>query len=675
VSFARRAFDGPPAVLVVGRGEPASAITDELEASLAECRVVAVGDRAAAVEEIDDRGIAVGCVVAPTALPERSGPELAAEIAEHPRSPPFVLVPETLDEEAALATTDGVTAIVPSGALDRLPAAVTDAVVDYYERLGDDLQLEAIETLFGEIEDVLQIKDAEGRYLRLHSNEEWPAEADALGQTDRVLHDDQFNLNERYFEEDQQVLSTGEPILGEVTGYGEGPLFWLETTKVPLRDDAGEVVGLVGQVRDVTDRMRHRAELEEKTRRLDRFAGYVSHDLRNPLSIAAGYLDLAREGDESALDDVEDAIERMQELVDDIELLARGDQRLLSAGSATDLATSRQRIATIAGNVWDVLATDAATLEIDLPAETVVYASEREFRSMLENLLKNAIDHAGEEVTVRIGATWDGFFLEDDGPGIPPADREQVFEQGYSTAKGGTGTGLSIVSEVAAGHDWELSVTESPDGGARFEVGNCLTVTASDRSPTLGESLELTDATDVGEPGEPGHSSFDPERETWTVSGAGEDIWGGENDFHFVHATLADDVRLEARVEWTNDVYEYSKAGVMLRQDLAEDSVHGFVGFTPDLVEVLWCRTVGERTTSQHLENADGGLEWVRIDRAGTTVTVSVSPDGEEWFPLDQRTLSMDDPIHAGLVVTSAVHREPAEATFDDVSLCRIDSE
>ncbi|GAB3685127.1 hypothetical protein GCM10028857_15080 [Salinarchaeum chitinilyticum] len=628
------------------------------------------------IESVTDGSVsleAVACVVAVDPVSDGSGIDLAERLDRGERSPPVVLVPEHVDEEVALATTAGASAIVPPGALDRLAETVDAEGSAYLERIADAREVAALETLFDQIEDVFQIKDAEGRYRRLLSNREWPAASEAVGKTDRVLHDDQFDLNERYYEEDGQVLSTGEPIVGEITGYGEGPLFWLETTKVPLQDDSGEITGLVGHVRDVSERMHHRQELQSKNDRLDRFASYVSHDLKNPLSIATGYLDLAREGDEEALDAVDDAIGRMEELVDDVEILARGEQQLLRADSDATLQATKHSIAAMVRNVWTVLATDRATLEVELPDDAVVYASEAEFRSMVENLLTNAIDHGGADVTVRVGRTESGFYVEDDGPGVPEDDRERIFEQGYSTANGGTGTGLAIVSEVAAAHEWEVAVTTGREGGARFEISNCLLVPVTNRSPALGAALDLTDATDVGNPGEPGHAEYDPDRDAWTVSGAGEDIWGGENDFHFVYATVSGDLRLQARVAGVHDVYEFSKAGVMVRDNLEEDSCHGYVGLTRDLIEVLWCDSTGAPTTSQHLRNADRVYDWIRIDREGDRLTVAVSADGETWHPIDQRRISCTEPVHAGLAVCSAVHRDSCTAIFEDVALHRLD--
>jgi signal transduction histidine kinase len=90
---------------------------------------------------------------------------------------------------------------------------------------------------------------------------------------------------------------------------------------------------------------------------------------------------------------------------------------------------------------------------------------------LLENLFSNAVEHDDGDVTVTIGDTADGFYVADDGPGIPEERREDVFEAGYSTAEDGTGFGLRIVGQIARAHGWSVRATGSAAGGARFEIG------------------------------------------------------------------------------------------------------------------------------------------------------------------------------------------------------------
>ncbi|AUV83243.1 hypothetical protein C2R22_17665 [Salinigranum rubrum] len=207
-----------------------------------------------------------------------------------------------------------------------------------------------------------------------------------------------------------------------------------------------------------------RAELEERNGRLDEFASVVSHDLRNPLNVAQGRLELAREECESEhLDAVAQSHDRMAELIDDLLTLARQGRGLddTERVALTELAlTCRQAFEAV---------------ELAVVDDLTVEADRSRLRELVENLLRNAVEHAGPDPTVRLGALGApddpvGFYVEDDGPGIPEDDREQVFEHGYSTDADGTGFGLAIVRAVADAHGWDVEVTEGSDGGARFEI-------------------------------------------------------------------------------------------------------------------------------------------------------------------------------------------------------------
>ena len=225
-------------------------------------------------------------------------------------------------------------------------------------------------------------------------------------------------------------------------------------------------------------------ELARQNERLEAFASVVSHDLRNPLSVARGYLGLARdacltdgegngddEGPAPHFERVERAHERMNRLITDLLALARQGQ---TVGETQELS-----IEEAADRAWAAVETGTATL--DVVDERRVDADGERLGTLFENLFRNAVEHGspssrseadgtGAAVHVRVGALDDGFFVEDDGPGIPESEREKVFERGYSTGDSGTGFGLSIVRGIAEAHGWTLDVTASESGGARFEV-------------------------------------------------------------------------------------------------------------------------------------------------------------------------------------------------------------
>jgi PAS domain S-box-containing protein len=275
--------------------------------------------------------------------------------------------------------------------------------------------------------------------------------------------------------------------------------------------ESGEVEGY-GIYTDITERKRREQQLKHQNERLDEFVSIVSHDLRNPLSVAAGQT-------EYLLDTVEDetirerlaaissAHDRMARLLDDTLELARQGQ-VVGETAPVDVAT-------IATDAWEQVETADATLTVE--AEATVEADSERFQALFENLFRNSVehgstssrtesddsvehgstssrpgaddsgehrsnqtasdestDHAEAETTVVVadlGPTGqNGVFVADDGPGIPEEERTQVFEHGYTTTPSGTGFGLSIVQSIAEAHGWTVTVTASESGGARFEI-------------------------------------------------------------------------------------------------------------------------------------------------------------------------------------------------------------
>ena len=230
----------------------------------------------------------------------------------------------------------------------------------------------------------------------------------------------------------------------------------------------------------------------------EQIARVVSHDLRNPLDVANARAQAAREtGAAEHFDRLDQAHDRMERIINDVLTLAR-DDGIVNLSPAVDLDA-------VATDAWATVETGAATLKRagDLPT---VEADPDRLQRLLENLLRNSIEHGrgevntpsgadvspergrpdqpsggtdSDSVTVRIGTTTNGFFVADDGPGIPSADRPRVFDPGYADADGGTGLGLTIVKQIATAHGWTVTVAESDSGGARFEFETA-SPTASD---------------------------------------------------------------------------------------------------------------------------------------------------------------------------------------------------
>ncbi|MFB6281342.1 MAG: sensor histidine kinase [Haloferacaceae archaeon] len=224
----------------------------------------------------------------------------------------------------------------------------------------------------------------------------------------------------------------------------------------------GGVVGAVIGLYDARSREQTR-RLERRNERLDAFASMVSHDLRNPLEVATVRVAAARrEGAEDGADEHLDIaarmLDRMEALIDDLLVLAR-------EGGRVD--PEPVGLADVAEASFGAVETGSATLVTETDGR--IRADEAKLRELLENLVRNAVEHGAPDATITVGDLPDGFYVEDDGAGIPPEEREAVFESGYSTSPDGTGFGLHIVRRFAEAHGWEVRATDGPDGGARFE--------------------------------------------------------------------------------------------------------------------------------------------------------------------------------------------------------------
>jgi PAS domain S-box-containing protein len=349
------------------------------------------------------------------------------------------------------------------------PSRIRGYIQDVTDRVERERELEQYETIVETIPEGVFVLDEAGA---IKMGNERAAEllgsapGELIGQSfESLIEDGVFEpgIVETYLDHVRTLLSSEtdqEYAQYEQTVTVDGEERILET-HLALRPYDEDFQGTIGVIRDVTEPKRQRETLREQNERLEEFASIVSHDLRNPLNLAKGHLELASEGcEDEQLEPVRRAHERMERLIEDLLTLARqGD-------SPSELEPVE--LADLARGCWQTVHHSGASL--DAPVEATVQADEVRLRELLENLFRNAVEHAGPDVTVTLGSLPDGFYVADDGQGISPEKREDVFEYGYSTADEGTGLGLSIVSRVAEAHNWDVSVQDSEAGGARFEV-------------------------------------------------------------------------------------------------------------------------------------------------------------------------------------------------------------
>jgi len=261
----------------------------------------------------------------------------------------------------------------------------------------------------------------------------------------------------------QRALRTDAVELEQTFRRSGGEEFHGSGSLTAVQDD-GDLLGYMLFLEDHTEERERREQLERRNNQLEAFASVVSHDLRNPLNVAIGNIGMAKKEDDnqSQVEAAEAALERMEQLIEDVLTLARQGKDVdeferVELGETVQLA-------------WATI--DQKLAEMEYEELSAITADGERLRRLLENLFRNAIEHGGEDVGITVGMLDDGegFYLEDDGPGIPEHKRDEIFEAGYTTGDDGTGLGLAIVGSIVEAHGWEISAAESQSGGARFEV-------------------------------------------------------------------------------------------------------------------------------------------------------------------------------------------------------------
>ncbi|WP_170977295.1 PAS domain-containing sensor histidine kinase [Halorussus salinisoli] len=274
----------------------------------------------------------------------------------------------------------------------------------------------------------------------------------------------------------ESIVEDLDPLLRSAVEEGEtgrdqfefGGSVW-QVWATPLRDANGDIFAGLSFMQDITEQVERERKLEEavekleeSNERLESFASMLAHELRNPVTIGQIYTQqLPDESAPETVGYVTEAFDRIEDMIDVMLILTRGRD---AVGESSPLS-----LAEVTRDAWEGVDAPDATLEVEL--DEVTRADETYVQHLFRNLFENAVQHGGPDVTVEVGELPDGFYVADDGDGIPPEDRDAVFEAGFTTAasEGGTGLGLAFVQELADVYGWTYEATESGTGGARFE--------------------------------------------------------------------------------------------------------------------------------------------------------------------------------------------------------------
>jgi len=376
-----------------------------------------------------------------------------------------------------------------------------------------------LNTFMENVPDRIYFKDLQSRFTRAnhalayHLGLSDPAQQ--IGKSDWDFFPEE--LARAKHEQEKLIISTGQPILGlqEPDGMGR----WALTTKMPLRDEHGAIIGTFGISHDITElkqaqaelqrayadieqRVAERtaelqreiaerkqaqaerevliAELETKNAELERFTYTVSHDLKSPLITIGGFVGFlekdALAGDQEQINvdiaHINDAVARMQRLLDELLELSRIGRQMNPPGAISFADIVHEAIALARGRI----AAHGVAVEI-APDFPVVYGDRARLVEVVQNLVDNACKFMGEqpqpriEIGVRNGEAEPVFYVRDNGIGIEPQYHNKVFGlfEKLNPQSEGTGIGLALVKRIIETHGGKIWIESTgKDDGTTF---------------------------------------------------------------------------------------------------------------------------------------------------------------------------------------------------------------
>lgn len=405
---------------------------------------------------------------------------------------PVIVVSGAVGEEAAVELMQaGAQDLVLKHNLKRLPPAVARELATARtrrEKRASDAKLDGerrlLHQLMQGVPEAISFKDMERRYIRLNDAERVNlgvlGDVDVIGRTSDAFVGGEIARKRRA--EEERVLTKGEPLVGsidKVTGRG-GNVRWLSTTKAPIRNPSGEVVGLVEIARDITESKR-----QEQLK--DEFIATVSHELRTPLTSIMGTIGLLVGSGvgtlpAKAMRMLTIALANCRRLVGIVNDIL--DMEKIETGTMTfDCKPVEVRpLLDEAVRVNQAMAAQHGVcirLE-DTSVECQVVADPDRLTQVINNLLSNAIKFSPLDADVIVGVERSAdracIKIRDYGPGISEDYKERIFEKFVQVEatddrrRGGTGLGLSIARQIVSHLDGEIGFEAAPGGGTIFKV-------------------------------------------------------------------------------------------------------------------------------------------------------------------------------------------------------------
>jgi PAS domain S-box-containing protein len=415
---------------------------------------------------------------------------LAGEMAL--RSLQGATVPPLLLTDVALVTLDNL-AEAMADMLDLVPGLLND-LLSWGAALGSERNM--LRTLIDNLPDYIYVKDRASRFLVANSATAKRMGAETpdalLGKTDFDFYP--HDLANRYYRNEQAIIQSGQPLLNQ-----EEPAhdradrqIWILTTKVPLRDQQGQIVGLVGIGRDITERKRLEAQLlqSQKMEIIGRLAGGVAHDFNNLLTVIAGYSNLTLD----LLPPDSPGREELREIVHATDRATSLTRQLLTFARKQTIAPQVLNLNLLILNMDKLLrrliGENITFVTLPTPNLALVNADPHQIEQVLINLAVNARDAMPdggrltiETANVEIGdGSWqhlnarEGSYVilavSDTGIGMDDNVKRHLFEPFFTTKAAGLGTGLGLATSygIIVQHEGHIEVYSEPGQGTSIKV-------------------------------------------------------------------------------------------------------------------------------------------------------------------------------------------------------------
>jgi PAS domain S-box-containing protein len=367
------------------------------------------------------------------------------------------------------------------------------------QQLADKLEKEKylFTTLIENIPDAIYFKDRESRFLRISraQAEKFGISSpdNAIGKTDADIFSTEHA--QQALEDEREIMRTGVPVISkaEKETWPDREDTWVSTTKLPLRDKEGEIVGTFGISRDITERKRLEEKqqqlyeelrianeaLEQSNLELQQFAYIASHDLQTPLRSIAAFAQFLQKDYQGQLDEqADDYIERMVEGVKHMQTLITD---LLAYSRIESRATPFQAVDLneVCMNTVNLLRAviEESSGEVTFEDLPTVKGDSTQLAQLLQNLISNGLKYHGRKpprvhVTAeQIDQTWT-ISVKDNGIGISQEFHEKIFEifrrLHADSEYAGTGIGLAVCRRIVQRHGGRIWVDSEPDQGSTF---------------------------------------------------------------------------------------------------------------------------------------------------------------------------------------------------------------